>query len=99
MAGGGHSFITANGTTNGILWLMNGGPILWALDAVTLKTLYNTAQAPNFRDKLPPTPHFPEAIAADGKVFVGTRTSLVTYGLLPGSAAVKRPDRSRVHGE
>src|SRR5215471_4903086 len=99
MTGGGHSFITANGTTNGILWLMNGGAILWALDAVTLKTLYTTAQAPNSRDKLPPVPHFAQAIAADGKVFVGTQNSLVTYGLLPASAASKRPDRSRVHGE
>jgi hypothetical protein len=99
MAGGGHSFITANGTTNGILWLMNGGASLWALDALTLKTLYNTAQAPNSRDKLPPVPHFPEAIAADGKVFIGSQNSLVTYGLLPGTAALKRRDRSRIQGE
>ena len=91
MTGGGHSFITANGTTNSILWLMNGRSALWALDAVTLKTLYNTGQAPNYRDKLPPTPHFPEAIAADGKVFVGTLNSIVTYGLLPGTAAMRRP--------
>ena len=99
MTGGGHSFVTANGTTNGILWLMNGGAILWALDAVTLKTLYTTAQAPNSRDKLPPVPHFAEAIAADGKVFVGTQNSLVTYGLLPVSAASKHSDRPRVQGE
>ena len=99
MAGGGHSFITANGTTNGILWLMNGGAALWALDAVTLKTLYRTGQAPNYRDKIPPVPHFPEAIAADGKVFVGSQNSLVTYGLLPGAAASRGSDRSRVHGE
>ena len=99
MTGGGHSFITANGTTNGILWLMNGGAILWALDAVTLKTLYNTSQAPNHRDSIPSVPHFPEAIAADGKVFIGTLNSLVTYGLLPGTAAVRRPDKPQVHGE
>ena len=99
MTGGGHSFITANGTTNGILWLMNGGAILWALDAVTLKTLYNTSQAPNHRDSIPAVPHFPQAIAADGKVFIGTLNSLVTYGLLPGTAAVRRLDKPQVQGE
>ena len=99
LAGGGHSFITANGTTNGILWTMNGGPGLFALDAVTLKPLYNSNQAANGRDKLPAVPHFAEAIAADGKVFVGTKNSLVTYGLLAGVAALKRPDRTRVQGE
>ncbi len=81
MAGAGHSFITANGTSNGILWTMNGNT-LFALDAVTLKTLYNTSQAPNYRDRLPPLTHFPQPIAGSGKIFIGTRTSLVTYGLL-----------------
>jgi hypothetical protein len=81
MAGGGHSFITANGVTNGILWLMNGKN-LYALDAVTLKVLYNTTLAPNQRDALPLIPHFPEPVAADGKLFIGTTNSLVTYGLL-----------------
>lgn len=80
MAGGGHSFITSNGNTNAILWLMNGTN-LYALDAVTLKSLYNTSKAPNQRDTLPPAPHFPQPIAADGKIFIGTKNSLVTYGL------------------
>lgn len=80
MAGGGHSFITSNGTANGILWLMNG-PNVYALNAVTLKILYNTMMAPNRRDNLPAMPHFPEPIAADGKIFIGTKNSLVTYGL------------------
>jgi len=80
MAGGGHTFITSNGTTNAILWVMNGTN-LYALDAVTLKSLYNTTKAPNHRDTLPPTPHFPQPIAADGKIFIGTKGSLVTYGL------------------
>ena len=79
MAGGGHSFITANGTTNGILWTMNGAG-LYAMDAITLKTIYRSGQAPNARDALPPLPHFPEPIAADGKIFIGTKNSLVTYG-------------------
>lgn len=80
MAGGAHSFITSNGTANGILWVMNG-PNIYALNAVTLKVLYNTVMAPNHRDNLPAMPHFPEPIAADGKIFIGTKNSLVTYGL------------------
>ena len=80
MAGAGHSFITSNGNTNGILWTMNGTN-LYALDAVTLKILYSTTKAPNHRDNLPPITHFPQPIAADGKIFIGTQHSLVTYGL------------------
>jgi hypothetical protein len=82
MPGGGHCFVTSNGASNGILWFMNGAT-LYALDAVTLKTLYNASQAPNHRDTLPPLPHFPEPIATNGKVYIGTQNSLVTYGLLP----------------
>ena len=86
MDGGGHSFITANGTTGGILWLNNGGKI-YALDAISFKTLYTTGQAPNQRDKVPPVPHFAAPIVADGKLFIGTMNSLVTYGLLSNTAA------------
>ena len=82
MAGGSHCFVTANGTTNSVLWLMNGST-LYALNAVSLKTLYISNQAPNQRDIIPPAVHFPQPIAADGKVFVGTKNSLVTFGLLP----------------
>jgi hypothetical protein len=32
---------------------------------------------------VPTISHFATAIAADGKVFIGTRTSLVVYGRLP----------------
>ena len=99
MAGGGHSFITAKGTTNGILWLMNGGPVLKALDAVTFQQLYTSNQAPNGRDKLLAVPHFPQAIAADGKVFVGTKDSLATFGLLPGTAARRRSEKTRAEAE
>jgi len=80
MTGGGNCFVTANGTANAVLWLMNGSLI--ALNAVTLNTLYNSNQAPNQRDTIPPVVHFPQAIAADGRVFVGTKNSLVTFGLL-----------------
>jgi hypothetical protein len=81
MGGGGHALITANGTSNGILWTRSGSTF-WALDAITLKTLYNSTQAANGRDTLPPVTHFATPIVANGKVFIGTQNSLVTYGLL-----------------
>ena len=85
--GGGHAMITANGNSNGILWLINGTN-LWAMDAVTLNLLYSSNQAVSGRDTVPPLAHFATPIAADGKVFIGTQNSLVVYGLLSGSAAL-----------
>jgi hypothetical protein len=85
--GGGHATITANGNSNGILWFVNGNS-LGAMDAGTLNLLYNTNQAANGRDTVPPLAHFANPIAADGKVFIGTQNSLVVYGLLSGSAAL-----------
>jgi hypothetical protein len=80
LSGPGHPILTANGTTNGILWFVNA-KALWALDAATLKTLYHSDQPAGGRDTLPPLAHFATPIAANGKVFVGTQASLVTYGL------------------
>ncbi len=77
---GSHSpSISANGNTNGILWNITGQ--LNAFDAVSLKLLYTTAQAPGLRDKLPPVGHFVTQTVANGKVYVGTQTSLEIYGL------------------
>jgi hypothetical protein len=77
----GHSpIISANGTTSAVLWQITGSTLV-ALDAKTLVRLYSTLQAPNERDALPPLPHFANFIVADGKLYVGTNNSLVTYGL------------------
>ena len=77
---GSHSpSISANGNTNGILWVITG-PLL-AFDAVSLKLLYTTNQAPNGRDTLPTVGHFATQTVINGKVFVGTRNSLEAYGL------------------
>lgn len=83
MGGGGHGLITANGNSNGVLWFINGGSTLWALDAVSLKVIYTSSQAAGGRDTLPGLAHFATPIAADGRVFVGTKNSLVVYGLFP----------------
>lgn len=80
---GSNPILTANGNTDGILWFLDGNHDLWGLDAVSLKALYASGQAPNHRDVLPVLAHFASPIAADGKVFVGTVNSVVAYGLLP----------------
>src|SRR6202521_2705904 len=77
---GSHSpSISANGNSNGVLWVITGQ--LLAFDAVSLKLLYTTGQAPNGRDTLPPVGHFVTQTVANGKVYVGTRNSLEAYGL------------------
>jgi hypothetical protein len=78
---GSHSpSISANGTSNGVLWVISG-PGLYALDALTLNLLYSTNQAANGRDKLPAVGHFVTQTVANGRVYVGTKTSLEAYGL------------------
>jgi hypothetical protein len=76
---GSHSpSISANGNTNGIMWVISSG--LNAFDAVSLKLLYNTNQNAT-RDKLPPIGHFVTQTVANGKVYVATNNSLEAYGL------------------
>jgi hypothetical protein len=81
LGGGGHAILTANGSSNGVLWFVNGGNLL-ALDALTLQTIYTSSQAANGRDTVPPLAHFATPIAVDGKVFLGTQNSVVVYGLM-----------------
>jgi hypothetical protein len=79
-AGGGHSpSVSANGTSNGVLWVITDR--LLAFDAISLKLLYTTNQAPHGRDTLPPVGHFVTQTVANGKVYVGTQHSLEAYGL------------------
>jgi hypothetical protein len=79
--------ISANGNTNGVMWVISGPansehPHLLALDALSLKTLYASDQAPNNRDFLPPVGHFVTQTVDNGKVYVATQTSLEIFGLL-----------------
>ncbi len=77
---GSHSpSISANGNTNGILWMISGNQ-LNAIDAVTLKLLYTSGQS-GTRDTLPAVPHFVTQTVANGRVYVGTKTSVEAYGL------------------
>lgn len=77
--------ISANGTTNGIVWAVeNGSPaVLRAFDARNLASeLYNSNQAANGRDQFAGN-KFITAVIANGKVFVGTPTSVAVFGELP----------------
>ena len=75
--------ISANGTSNGIVWaVQNGTPgVLHAYDATNLATeLYNSNQAGGARDQFAGN-KFITAVVANGKVFVGTPTSVAVFGL------------------
>jgi hypothetical protein len=77
--------ISANGTSNGIVWVVeNGGTaVLHAYDATNLATeLYNSNQAANGRDNFPGN-KFITAIVTNGKVYVGSTGNVTAFGLLP----------------
>lgn len=85
--------ISANGTTNGIVWVVvikGAATSLYALDPSTLAHLYSSQQHQT-RDALGNTPRFVTPTVANGKVYVGGKTAtggdLVVYGLLSGKGA------------
>ena len=83
--------VSANGTTNGIVWAIErpealdahpgkGSAILWAYDATDVsKTLYDSNRA---SDQAGPATKFIAPTIVNGKVYVGTQTELDVYGLL-----------------
>ena len=78
----GHSpIISSNGTSNGLLWQLDGSA-LQAFDAILLERLYSSDQTADGRDVLPALPHFANLMVVNGKLYVGTNNSLVVYGLL-----------------
>ena len=77
--------ISADGNTNGIVWAVeNGGTgVLHAYDATNVgKELYNSNQASNARDHFADN-KFITPMVANGRVYVGTPTSVAVFGLLP----------------
>jgi hypothetical protein len=96
MGGGGNPILTANGNSNGILWFTSGGANLYAMNASTLQLLWASTQAANGRDTVPPLAHFATPTAVDGKVFLGTQSSVVVYGLLAGQTTASNRGASRI---
>jgi len=77
--------ISANGAADGIVWAHeNANPaVLHAYDAANLRReLYNSNQAANGRDHFGVGNKFITPTVADGRVFVGTTTSIAVFGLL-----------------
>jgi len=75
--------ISANGITNGIVWVIEPiKSILHAYDATNLgNELYNSTQASGGRDSMGSNVKFAPPTVVNGKVYVGTKNSVVVYGL------------------
>ena len=83
--------ISANGASNGIVWAVENGNtgVLHAYDATNLATeLYNSNQAGN-RDQFSDN-KFITPMIANGKVYLGTPSSVAVFGLLSQSAKLLR---------
>jgi len=85
--------VSANGSKNGIVWVVEWrgwrpeepAPVLHAYDAANVATeLYNSEQNGG-RDRLSRTPNFAVLTAARGRVYVGGVRSIDVYGLLPAA--------------
>jgi len=78
--------ISGNGTSNGVVWIVRsiaGVPLLSAYEATHLYLLYDSGMAANNRDSLGTVPHFATPTIANGRVYAGTQTQVVAYGLFP----------------
>jgi len=76
--------ISANGTTNGIVWAVeNSSPaVLHAYDATSLAELYNSNQAASSRDHFGNGNKFITPMIVNGKVYIGTPSGVAVFGLL-----------------
>jgi hypothetical protein len=85
--------ISANGTTDGVVWTVtaayNAAGQLRAYSAANFANeIWTSDQAANGRDALGTGVRFSVPTVADGRVFVGTTTNLVAYGLNPAVAVI-----------
>jgi hypothetical protein len=87
---GANTSLSANGTSDAILWEIDttnsgtgGAAVLHAYDATNLAhELYNSSQA-GTRDQAGPAVKFTVPTVVDGHVYIGTASELDIYGLLP----------------
>jgi len=86
-SGGATPVVSASGTGNAILWLVDttasGGPVLHAYDATNLATeLYNSSARGG--DAIGPASAHAVPVVANGNVYVGTRSGVLIYGATSG---------------
>jgi hypothetical protein len=78
--------VSSNGTQNGIIWAVEnqgGAGVLHAYNPASIATeLYDSNQAANSRDHFSDN-KFITPMIANGKVYVGTASSVAVFGLLP----------------
>lgn len=76
--------ISANGTTNGILWAAENGTVgvLRAYDATNLDHQIYSSNDAGSRDQFGQGNKFITPMIANGKVYVGTRSGVAVFGLL-----------------
>jgi uncharacterized protein (TIGR03437 family) len=76
--------VSANGSSNGIVWLTESGDggTLHAYDAADVATELYNSQMKGSRDALGSFVRFTVPTVANGKVYVGTANSLAVFGLL-----------------
>jgi uncharacterized protein (TIGR03437 family) len=80
--------ISANGTSSGIAWVLDFAGLLRAYDATNVATvLYNSNQNSS-RDALGGAVKFAIPTVVNGKVYAGTQTALVVYGLLAQQSSI-----------
>jgi Chitobiase/beta-hexosaminidase C-terminal domain len=103
--------ISANGSTGGVLWGLYAGAydstcsvgsncqILYAYDATNLgSVLYNSNQASGNRDSLGAGVKFSTPTIANGKVYVGSQSTVSAFGLLGSQAPAANPTVSPAAG-
>ncbi|MBV8819007.1 MAG: hypothetical protein JO022_11670, partial [Acidobacteriaceae bacterium] len=80
--------ISANGTLNGIVWILEAAGVLHAYDASNVASeLFNSNQNGG-RDTLGGYVKFSVPMVANGKVYAGSQSSIAVYGLLSTVRAV-----------
>ena len=98
--------VSANGTTNGIVWLLDNHAygsgccqVLYAFDATNLANmLYNSNQAPNNRDVPGDAVKFTAPMIVNGKVYVGSQGQVSAFGIISNTPTAATPTFSPAPG-